>query len=182
MGVFLTCAALPADGYFRSFLLANHTVEHFPFLDISANRASRSTYYHALTRLLFASDENAEVEFLEFIKPFSIRLDELLRLPNLSSFQDQRVQVRECHLPSLLWFVNPLRVLGCPGWHFSRFAVSLDPHAVPRTGSYISSEEFVPRAPARSTMASSLTGFTPTWPSFSTVWRRTLRNRWPSKY
>ncbi|KAJ3297575.1 hypothetical protein HK104_000373 [Borealophlyctis nickersoniae] len=73
------------------FLLENHTSEFFPFLDFPANKASRAIYYHALAKLLL-SDDNSEADFMQFIKPFSMRLDRLSQISDITAFQTDSTQ------------------------------------------------------------------------------------------
>ncbi|KAJ3088714.1 Exportin 7, partial [Quaeritorhiza haematococci] len=75
------------------FILTHHTSDYFPFLDIPANIKGRSSYYAGLGRLLFAMDENQEMEFVEFVQPFAQRLDELSRVNDAASFRQRHIQV-----------------------------------------------------------------------------------------
>jgi exportin-7 len=76
-------------------LMQNHYVSgnNFSFLNHEKHRQSRSLYYQILSKLLFAEDDDGDVAFYEFMKPFEQRLDELSTLVTIEDFQQPRVQV-----------------------------------------------------------------------------------------
>ncbi|TPX35726.1 hypothetical protein SmJEL517_g01976 [Synchytrium microbalum] len=67
-------------------ILANHNSDNFPFLNVPANFPSRVLYYSALCRLLFASDDDQDVQFFEFVSPWTRRFDEFLPIIDISVY------------------------------------------------------------------------------------------------
>ncbi|KAJ3328248.1 Exportin 7, partial [Blyttiomyces sp. JEL0837] len=72
-------------------LLRCHTAEYLPFLDVPANRKLRLVYYNALGHILF-TDEYTDGEAEEFLKPFAIRLEELLLLSTVEEFRQPNIR------------------------------------------------------------------------------------------
>ena len=52
-----------------NYILANHTHEHFPFLDTPLNTRNRTIFYFTLGRLLFMEDTPSK--FSAFMTPFN---------------------------------------------------------------------------------------------------------------
>ncbi|CAI2183999.1 8336_t:CDS:10 [Funneliformis geosporum] len=73
------------------YILRNHTIKNFPFLDTSNNLRSRMVYYSALSRILFAED-NVERDFEDFVKPWDITLTELGAFNSLNAFRQPTVK------------------------------------------------------------------------------------------
>jgi exportin-7 len=73
------------------YMLANHTQDSFAFLGSRENIRSRIVWYSALGRLLASQDENPEGDFKEFIAPFGVVLDELLRIDDMGVFRSEGV-------------------------------------------------------------------------------------------
>ncbi|GBC18414.2 uncharacterized protein OCT59_006460 [Rhizophagus irregularis] len=73
------------------YILRNHTIKNFPFLDTTNNLRSRMIYYSALSRILFAED-NVERDFENFVKPWDITLTELGALNSLDAFRQPAVK------------------------------------------------------------------------------------------
>jgi hypothetical protein len=75
------------------FLLANHSADFFPFLEISHQSKNRSRYYSSLAKILFAGEPDTfEQGFYEFgmIMLFIKQLNLLRSLyPNLPKFKTQ---------------------------------------------------------------------------------------------
>ena len=69
-------------------MLTHHTAQHFPFLNVPDNSASRSAFYRSLSILLFL-DKNVE-KFDAFIAPFSQNFQILLSQSSVEALkQDQ---------------------------------------------------------------------------------------------
>ena len=51
------------------FMVYNHDGNNFPFLDYANNNKYRTTFYAALSRLVFTSSEDLDNCFDEFIRP-----------------------------------------------------------------------------------------------------------------
>ena len=51
------------------FMVYNHDGNNFPFLDYTNNNKYRTTFYAALSRLVFTSSEDLDNCFDEFIRP-----------------------------------------------------------------------------------------------------------------
>lgn len=69
-------------------MLTHHTAQHFPFLNVPDNSASRTTFYRSLSRLLFL-DKNIN-KFDEFIAPFSNNFNILVNQSSVEALkQDQ---------------------------------------------------------------------------------------------
>jgi len=69
-------------------MLTHHTAQHFPFLNVPDNSASRTTFYRSLSRLLFL-DKNIN-KFPEFIAPFSQNFNILVNQSSVEALkQDQ---------------------------------------------------------------------------------------------
>ncbi|CAJ0768992.1 1055_t:CDS:10 [Entrophospora sp. SA101] len=63
-------------------IVRNHTAKNFSFLNVSDNLRIRMVYYSALSRILFAAEDNIERDFEEFVKPWDDTLKELRILYN----------------------------------------------------------------------------------------------------
>ena len=59
------------------YILLNHTEDTFPFLKNPQNTNSRYLYYSALAKILLVSEDTVELDFWNFIKPFSAVLEAL---------------------------------------------------------------------------------------------------------
>ena len=85
------------------FLLANHSADFFPFLEISHQSKNRSRYYTALAKILFAGEPDTfEPGFHQFsksiavddlVKPFSVALTELAQIQDPNLMRQDRVKV-----------------------------------------------------------------------------------------
>ncbi|TPX44123.1 hypothetical protein SeLEV6574_g04696 [Synchytrium endobioticum] len=73
-------------------ILANHNSENFPFLDILGNFPSRVLYYSALCRLLFASDEDQDIQFFDFVASWTRRFDEFLPVTDVTVYRQPHVK------------------------------------------------------------------------------------------
>ncbi|KAJ3206288.1 hypothetical protein HK099_000576 [Clydaea vesicula] len=73
-------------------MLVNHTSSYFPFLDEPVNKKSRFQYYAALGRLLLSNDDNLELEFMAFVEPWTVVLNELLNINDLETFRSEKAQ------------------------------------------------------------------------------------------
>ncbi len=97
----LTLLADLAGGYSSSRLLckltticemiAHHDEEHFPFMSGPDSKMGRhrTTFYHTLLRILFASggpDFNVELEFGRFMEPLRMKLDALGAIQSKETF------------------------------------------------------------------------------------------------
>nr|CAG8525535.1 5131_t:CDS:10 [Entrophospora candida] len=94
-------------------IVRNHTAKNFSFLNVSDNLRIRMVYYSALSRILFAAEDNIERDFEEFVKPWDDTLKELRSLNSLSTlawiFRDLRgflsaIQNRKNFLVFFEWF------------------------------------------------------------------------------
>jgi len=93
-------------------IMLNHSSDQFAFLKGPGGKANRALYYNALSKILFAEDCSIK-QFLDFMKPFQIQLENLLSLNSVEDFRQESVKVsilkRERHmtnqlLTSLLFF------------------------------------------------------------------------------
>ncbi|CAG8602788.1 1085_t:CDS:10 [Paraglomus occultum] len=73
------------------YIIQNHSIKSFPFLGVPENFRNRMKYYAALSKILFA-DENPELDFDEFIKPWDETLRELETFNTLSEFRQPVVK------------------------------------------------------------------------------------------
>lgn len=73
-------------------IMQNHLSNEFTFFNHDKHRQNRMLYYQILCKILFA-DDNCEREFLEFMKPFEVRLESLSLLNTIEEFQQAHVQV-----------------------------------------------------------------------------------------
>jgi len=76
-----------------NFLLQNFMSDHFAFLNNPKNSVHRTTFCSSLAKLLFTAEENLEDKFEEFIKPISLRMDQLLNITNPMDFRQEAVQI-----------------------------------------------------------------------------------------
>jgi hypothetical protein len=74
------------------YIIQNHSIKNFPFLGVPENLRNRMKYYAALSKILFA-DENPELDFDEFVKPWDETLRELVILNTLREFRQTIVKV-----------------------------------------------------------------------------------------
>lgn len=75
-----------------NFLVHNHTGTNFPFLGYDSDNKYRTTFYTALSRLVFSSSEDVHNLFDTFIAPNTAILAQLSQTENLRS-QEVRVAV-----------------------------------------------------------------------------------------
>lgn len=73
-------------------IMLNHSSERFAFLKGPGGKANRALYYNALSKILFAEDCSIK-QFLDFMKPFQIQLENLLSLNSVEDFQQESVKV-----------------------------------------------------------------------------------------
>ncbi|CAI5993163.1 unnamed protein product, partial [Closterium sp. NIES-64] len=72
-----------------NFILANHTSEHFPFLDEPSSTRNRTIFYFTLTRLLFMED--SPQKFKAFVAPLQLVFVKLESMPD-ASFRTEPVK------------------------------------------------------------------------------------------
>ncbi|GJP36962.1 hypothetical protein CLOM_g1463 [Closterium sp. NIES-68] len=72
-----------------NFVLANHTSEHFPFLDEPSSTRNRTIFYFTLTRLLFMED--SPQKFKAFVAPLQLVFVKLESMPD-ASFRTEPVK------------------------------------------------------------------------------------------
>lgn len=68
-----------------NFLVHNHTGAHFPFLGYDNDNKYRTTFYSALSRLVFTSAEDLNNSFDSFVAPNLAILAQLNQAPDLRS-------------------------------------------------------------------------------------------------
>ncbi|KAI9208668.1 exportin-7 [Polychytrium aggregatum] len=73
------------------FILNHHTSEYFPFLDVQSNFKHRALYYTALCKLLNGGEEQSDLEFLNFMRPFTLKLEELCQITDIQTLRQPNV-------------------------------------------------------------------------------------------
>jgi exportin-7 len=73
------------------FILNNHSVEHFPFLNYPKNMRVRTTFYNILCKLLFLQNFTEDT-FLEFMRPLERTCMQLEQIPTIEQFRSEQVK------------------------------------------------------------------------------------------
>lgn len=111
-----------ASGYssLRTLLKMESTI-HLLETHNDVSIKDRVLYYQILSKLLFAED-NCEREFIEFMNPFDLRLNQLASINTLEEFQQPKVQVNN---PNNIYIVTDDLVSLHLKIYFLIFAASL---------------------------------------------------------
>lgn len=90
-------------------IMLNHSSERFAFLKGPGGKANRALYYNALSKILFAEDCSIK-QFLDFMKPFQIQLENLLSLNSVEDFQQESVKVSIFKNMKGIWSIGHWRL------------------------------------------------------------------------
>ncbi|KAI9285764.1 armadillo-type protein [Umbelopsis sp. AD052] len=90
-------------------IMLNHSSDQFAFLKGPGGKANRALYYNALAKILFAEDCSIK-QYLDFMKPFQIQLENLLSLNSVGDFQQESVKTAAQGLfKDLQGFIAPIQ-------------------------------------------------------------------------